>query len=94
MQGQANNKRKEKDVMKLIMSNKYQVDLINENSMHEFEVLFHGPKDSHYEGGLWKVRVLLPDLYPYKSPSIGFKNKIYHPNIDEISGSVCLDVIN
>ena len=30
---QANNKRKEKDVMKLIMANKYQVELINENSM-------------------------------------------------------------
>ena len=36
--------------MKLIMSNKYKVELMNENCMQEFEVLFHGPKDSFYEG--------------------------------------------
>ncbi|CAI0414558.1 unnamed protein product [Linum tenue] len=113
-------KRREMDLMKLMMSD-YKVEMINDG-MQEFYVEFHGPKDSTilttlfifsplftavliymlvnlsrggpYQGGVWKIRVELPDAYPYKSPSIGFINKIYHPNVDEMSGSVCLDVIN
>ncbi|CAK9438604.1 uncharacterized protein LODBEIA_P28280 [Lodderomyces beijingensis] len=85
-------KRMEKDVMALMMSD-HDVTLIDD-SIQKLHVIFHGPKDTPYEGGVWKIRVELPDQYPMKSPSIGFANKIYHPNIDERSGAVCLDVIN
>lgn len=78
--------------MDLMMSD-HEVVLIDD-SIQQLFVIFRGPEDTAYVNGVWKIRVELPDQYPIKSPSIGFINKIFHPNIDESSGSVCLDVIN
>jgi ubiquitin-protein ligase len=86
------NKRRDRDVSKLMMS-EYKVTLIQDR-MHDFIVEFPGPKDSLYEGGLFKVHIELPVQYPYKSPSVGFESRIFHPNVDEASGSICLDVLN
>ena len=80
------------DVIKLIES-KHQVTVKSDN-LNDLIVKFYGPPDTLYENGVWKVRVNLSDDYPFKSPSVGFLNKIYHPNIDEDTGVVCLDVIN
>eukprot|EP00922_Rhytidocystis_sp_ex-Travisia-forbesii_P035125 GHVS01052151.1.p1 GENE.GHVS01052151.1~~GHVS01052151.1.p1 ORF type:complete len:267 (-),score=71.30 GHVS01052151.1:91-891(-) len=84
--------RKQCDFTKLMMAG-YELEL-NNGSTQDFYVTFHGPQQTAYEGGVWKIHVSLPDDYPFVSPSIGFVNKVLHPNVDESSGSVCLDVIN
>ncbi len=45
----AQKKRKECDVMKLLMRN-YEVSLKDETNKNDMYVLFHGPKGSPYEG--------------------------------------------
>ncbi|EAS03958.2 ubiquitin-conjugating enzyme (macronuclear) [Tetrahymena thermophila SB210] len=87
-------KRKERDIAKLLMSDFKILQNKPCKQFHELTLQFDGPKNTPYEEGSWEVYVLIPEQYPYKSPSIGFINKIFHPNIDFQSGSVCLDVIN
>ena len=86
------NKRKEIDKRKIVLAG-FEIEE-SKNPSDFFITNFKGPKESLYEGGNWKLHIQLPENYPYKSPSIGFVNKIYHPNVDERSGTICLDVIN
>jgi ubiquitin-conjugating enzyme E2 H len=83
------NKRLEKDIsnIKKIASNV----VVNYKTI---QLDINGPKDSDYEGGTWRLQIIIPENYPYKSPSVGFLNKIYHPNIDLRSGSICLNTLN
>ena len=78
-----------KDVTELMESN-HEVTILED--LNNILVKFYGPKGTPYQDGLWKVRVKLPEQYPFMPPQIQFVNMIYHPNITPF-GTVCLDVI-
>ena len=67
---------------------------INVIDDYNIRAFINGPDDTPYSRGTWEIAVSFPKNYPYRSPSLGFIDKIYHPNVDYSSGSICLNVLN
>ena len=92
------NKRIARDIANL-QKNGYSVtsetgEPLGEEPPTEFRVILEGPKDSPYDGYVFAVGFCITDSFPFKSPSVGFRTRIYHPNVDEASGTICLDSLN
>ncbi|XP_035687022.1 ubiquitin-conjugating enzyme E2 D4-like isoform X2 [Branchiostoma floridae] len=66
-----------------------QVSLPSDN-LHEWEAVIPGPEDSLYKGGKFKIRLLLPENYPLAPPVVHFLTPIYHLNVSQVCGQVCL----
>lgn len=66
----------------------------NEIQLDCFRVILKGPSDTPYAAGTWHVRFTIAPTFPFTSPSVGFVERILHPNVDWQSGSVCLDALN
>ncbi|KAF5136985.1 hypothetical protein MHUMG1_03148 [Metarhizium humberi] len=52
-----------------------------------------GPPDTPYYGGTFIIDIRIPDNYPFKSPSMSFSTKIWHPNVSSQTGAICLDTL-
>ena len=62
---------------------------INNNDMFNLEATFIGPSDSPYEGGTYRLNIVLPKDFPFKPPRFTFSLKVYHP---QINGNVHIDL--
>jgi len=70
----------------------HSVEICDINVLGPHYVCFKGPKDTPYENGIFKLKIVIPDDYPFKPPTITFVTKIYHPNIAP-SGTICIDIL-
>lgn len=72
-------------------SNEFNIRPIGD-SMAEWEADIVGPSDTPFEGGKFKLKITIPNLYPFSPPKVVFITNIYHPNIDT-EGNICLDIL-
>ncbi|CAG8555158.1 12219_t:CDS:2 [Ambispora leptoticha] len=63
-----------------------------DDNLLNFAAEIKGPVDTPYEGGVFKVKVQIPQRYPMEPPKMQFVTPIYHPNVDDV-GRICLDVL-
>ncbi|KAF8821607.1 putative ubiquitin conjugating enzyme E2 [Cardiosporidium cionae] len=64
-----------------------------ENNLYECYAVVKGPRDSPYEDGTWKLRIVCQQNYPITPPKVVFMTKCFHPNVDFTTGDVCIDVL-
>ncbi|KAJ1954567.1 hypothetical protein EC988_002366 [Linderina pennispora] len=62
------------------------------DSLNQYEARIDGPGETPYENGRFLVDITLTDQYPIEPPSVKFRTRIYHPNIDD-HGNICLDIL-
>jgi ubiquitin-protein ligase len=56
------------------------------------ELQLTGPTRTPYEGGWFDVELQFASNFPRSLPQAKFTTPIWHPNINESSGRVCIDI--
>ncbi|XP_033633978.1 ubiquitin-conjugating enzyme E2 R2-like [Asterias rubens] len=72
----------------------FTVTLPNEANLFEWEVAIFGPPETLYEGGYFKAKMKFPHDYPYSPPTFKFTTKMWHPNIYDQTGDVCISILH
>lgn len=72
-------------------------------SLENFIFGLRGPKDTIFEGALFRIHCHIPQEYPFKPPIMQFMTKVWHPNISSVvwyfdsfvmqTGAICLDIL-
>lgn len=72
------------------------VDYWDEDNPNVFNwrITMYGPEGTLYEGGYFLIRVDFDEKYPQVKPNVRFRTKIYHTNVSQYDGHVCISTLN
>ncbi|ORD95083.1 Ubiquitin-conjugating enzyme E2 [Enterospora canceri] len=64
---------------------------LDTSNMYKWQAIIIGPKDTPYDGGVFKLDISFSPDYPFKPPRIEFITKIFHCNVH--GKHLCLDIL-
>lgn len=70
----------------------FSANLVSEDNLFLWEAIIFGPDDTPLEGGLYTLRIEVPQEYPQKPPRVRFLTPMFHPNVFK-DGQICLDIL-
>lgn len=68
-------------------------DLGLPDDLTQLLICLTGAEGTPYSQGLWRVRLDIPVEYPSSPPTATFTTRIFHPNVAEETGAVCLETL-
>lgn len=67
---------------------------VNENNFLNWHAVISGPRETLWEGGLFRVFISFNDGYNFKPPDAFSHTIPFHPNVDMKTGRPCIDFMD
>lgn len=65
----------------------------DDSDLTTLDVLLAGPTGTPYANGVWRLHLDIPPTFPNAPPTATFRTRLWHPNIDEATGAVCVETL-
>lgn len=87
-------KRLQSELMALMMSGDSGISAFpEEDNIFCWKGTITGSKDTVFEGKEYRLSLAFSNDYPFKPPTVKFETACFHPNVDEVHGNICLDIL-
>eukprot|EP00041_Stephanoeca_diplocostata_P003752 m.37633 g.37633 ORF g.37633 m.37633 type:complete len:239 (-) comp14582_c0_seq4:172-888(-) len=82
-----------KEVGKLVSAPPEGIKLhVNDEDITDIQATITGPEGTPYEGGQFRMKIVLGDSFPSQPPKGFFLTKIFHPNVAK-NGAICVNTL-
>jgi len=68
-------------------------EIVDSNNLFDWLVYLEGPKETPYEGGVFRLLMKFPPDYPMSPPELRFLSGFWHPNVYD-DGKVCISILH